>query len=48
MPQSQSQAIKMVISQPTNFEQSDEICSFIKEKKLFVQVLADELEKVKK
>ena len=33
MPQTQSQAIKMVISQPTTFEQSDEICSFIKEKK---------------
>ena len=33
MPQSQSQAIKMVISQPTNFEQSDDICSFLKEKK---------------
>ena len=33
MPQAQSQAIKMVISQPTNFEQSDEICSFLKEKK---------------
>ena len=33
MPQSQAQAIKMVISQPTNFEQSDEICSFLKEKK---------------
>ena len=33
MPQSQSQAIKMVISQPTIFEQSDEICSFLKEKK---------------
>ena len=29
----QSQAIKMVISQPTTFEQSDEICSFLKEKK---------------
>ena len=29
----QAQAIKMVISQPTTFEQSDEICSFIKEKK---------------
>lgn len=26
----------------------DELISFIKEKKLFVQVLADELEKVKK
>ena len=33
MPQSESNAIKMVISQPTNFEQSDEICSFLKEKK---------------
>ena len=33
MPQSQSQAIKMVISQPTTFEQSEEICSFLKEKK---------------
>ena len=29
----QGQAIKMVISQPTTFEQSDEICSFLKEKK---------------
>lgn len=34
MPQqAQGQAIKMVISQPTAFEQSDEICSFLKEKK---------------
>lgn len=35
MPQQQTQtnAIKMVISQPTSFEQSDEICSFLKEKK---------------
>ncbi len=33
MPQAQSNAIKMVISQPTTFEQSDEICSFLKEKK---------------
>ena len=33
MPQSQSQAIKMVISQPTTFEQSEAICSFLKEKK---------------
>ena len=33
MPQTQSQAIKMVISQPTTFEQSDEICGFLKEKK---------------
>lgn len=32
MPQ-QANAIKMVISQPTTFEQSDEICSFLKEKK---------------
>ena len=31
MPQTQN--IKMVISQPTTFEQSDEICSFLKEKK---------------
>ena len=29
----QGNAIKMVISQPTTFEQSDEICSFLKEKK---------------
>ena len=29
----QANAIQMVISQPTTFEQSDEICSFIKEKK---------------
>ena len=33
MPQPNSNAIKMVISQPTTFEQSDEICSFLKEKK---------------
>ena len=33
IPQAQGQAIKMVISQPTTFEQSDEICSFLKEKK---------------
>lgn len=31
MPQTQS--IKMVISQPTSFEQSEEICDFLKEKK---------------
>ena len=31
MPQSQS--IRMVISQPTHFEQSEEICGFLKEKK---------------
>ena len=29
MPQAQGQAIKMVISQPTTFEQSDEICGFL-------------------
>ena len=29
----QTQQVKMVISQPTTFEQSDEICSFLKEKK---------------
>ena len=33
MPQAQGSSIKMVISQPTTFEQSDEICSFLKEKK---------------
>ena len=31
MPQSQS--VRMVISQPTSFEQSEEICGFLKEKK---------------
>ena len=31
MPQSQS--IRMVISQPTRFEQSEEICGFLKEQK---------------
>ena len=31
MPQSQS--VRMVISQPTTFEQSEEICGFLKEKK---------------
>lgn len=30
MPQSQS--VRMVISQPTSFEQSEEICGFLKEK----------------
>ena len=29
----QTQQIKMVISQPTTFEQSEEICNFLKEKK---------------
>ena len=33
MPQAQGGSIKMVISQPTTFEQSDEICGFLKEKK---------------
>ena len=33
MQQAHGNSIKMVISQPTTFEQSDEICSFIKEKK---------------
>ena len=33
MPQ---QSIKMVISQPTSFEQSEEICGFLKEKKSVV------------
>ena len=30
---SQGQSVKMVISQPTTFEQSEEICSLLKEKK---------------
>ncbi len=30
---SQGQPVKMVISQPTTFEQSEEICSLLKEKK---------------
>ena len=34
MPQNQS--IKMVISQPTTFEQSEEICSELKEKKSII------------
>ena len=29
----QTQQIKMVISQPTNFEQSEEICNYLKERK---------------
>ena len=33
MQQGHPNAIKMVISQPTTFEQSDEICSFLKERK---------------
>lgn len=36
MPQTQSQAIQMVISQPTNFEQSEEICRFLKDKKSII------------
>lgn len=32
----QPQQVKMVISQPTTFEQSDEICSFLKEKKSII------------
>lgn len=32
----QAQQIKMVISQPTGFEQSEEICSFLKEKKAVI------------
>ena len=33
VPMPQGQTIKMVISQPTTFEQSEEICSLLKEKK---------------
>ena len=36
MPQTQSQAIQMVISQPVNFEQSEEICRFLKDKKSII------------
>lgn len=32
----QGNPVQMVISQPTNFEQSDEICGFLKEKKSIV------------
>ena len=33
IPMTQNQSVKMVISQPTTFEQSEEICSLLKEKK---------------
>lgn len=33
VPMPQTQSIRMVISQPTNFEQSEEICGLLKEKK---------------
>ncbi len=33
VPMNQGQSVKMVISQPTTFEQSEEICSLLKEKK---------------
>jgi len=33
LPMPQASAVKMVISQPTTFEQSEEICGFLKEKK---------------
>ena len=36
MPQQGGQARKMVISQPTTFEQSDEICAFLKERKSII------------
>lgn len=32
----QSQLVKMVISQPTTFEQSEEICNYLKEKKSII------------
>ena len=38
MPQNQS--IRMVISQPTSFEQSEEICGFLKEKKSVIKDVA--------
>ena len=36
MPQTQANAIKMVISQPTTFEQSETICDLLKEKKSII------------
>ena len=33
VPLTSNQSVKMVISQPTTFEQSEEICSLLKEKK---------------
>ena len=36
MPHANANAIQMVISQPTTFEQADEICSLLKEKKSIV------------
>lgn len=36
VPMSQNQSVKMVISQPTSFEQSEEICSLLKEKKSII------------
>ena len=47
MPQTQTNAIKMVISQPTTFEQSDEICAFLKEKKSVI-VNLEYVNKIKK
>lgn len=32
----QTQPVRMVISQPTNFEQSEEICNYLKEKKSII------------
>ena len=32
----QGQSVKMVISQPTTFEQSEEICNYLKEKKSII------------
>ena len=37
MPQVQS--VKMVITQPTSFEQSEEICNYLKEKKSIINML---------
>ncbi len=39
MPHANANAIQMVISQPTTFEQSDEICSILKEKKSVIMNL---------
>ncbi len=36
VPMTQAQPIRMVISQPTTFEQSEEICNYLKEKKSII------------
>ena len=33
------QQVRMVITQPTSFEQSEEICNYLKEKKSIIEIL---------